>query len=80
MNDIFNDIRPYTEEEAGEKISQIIDNESYQNAMRQIIPEYTPEQLKQDAKNFNTIYDFQTSTSRKFIEKFYSSSSTKDTI
>lgn len=75
MNDIFNDIRPYTEEEAGEKISQIIDNESYQNAMRQIIPEYPPEQLKQDAKKFNTIYDFQTSTSRKFIEKFIEMSS-----
>lgn len=70
MNDIFNDIRPYTEEEAPEKISQIIDNESYQSAMRQIIPEYTPEQLKQDARDFNTIYDFQTTTSRKFIEKF----------
>ncbi len=75
MSDTFNDIRPYTEEEAGEKISQIIDNESYQNAMRQIIPEYTPEQLKKDARNFNTIYDFQTSTSRKFIEKFIEMSS-----
>lgn len=75
MIELFDDIRPYSEEEAPDKISQIIDNESYQNAMRQVIPDYSPEQLKKDQADFNTIYDFQYATSRRFIEKFIQISS-----
>lgn len=66
----FDDIRPYSEEEAKEKMLQIADNESYQSAMRQVIPEYTPEQLKADCAHFNTIYDFQKATSGRFVKKF----------
>lgn len=70
MTDIFDDIRPYSEEEAPEKIAQIIGNETFINTLKQFIPEYTPEQLQEDARHFNTIYDFQYATSRRYIEKF----------
>ncbi|MBO4654205.1 MAG: 1-acyl-sn-glycerol-3-phosphate acyltransferase [Bacteroidales bacterium] len=70
MTDIFDDIRPYSEEEAPEKIAQIIGNETFINTLKQFIPEYTPEQLQKDARHFNTIYDFQYATSRRYIEKF----------
>lgn len=66
----FDDIRPYSEEEAKEKMLQIADNESYQSAMRQVIPEYTPEQLKKDCASFKSIYDFQKATSGRFLTKF----------
>lgn len=70
MTDKFDDIRPYSEEEALERFSQVIDNESFINAMRKYIPDYTLEQLQEDARHFNTIYDFQYAISRRFIEKF----------
>lgn len=70
MTDKFDDIRPYSEEEASEKYSQIIGNDIFINAMRKYIPDYTPEQLQEDARHFNTIYDFQYAISRRFIEKF----------
>ena len=70
MTDIFDDIRPYSEEEAPEKIAQIIGNETFINTLKQFIPDYSPEQLQEDARHFNTIYDFQYATSRRYIEKF----------
>lgn len=70
MTDIFDDIRPYTEEEAPDKIAQIIGNETFINTLREYISDYSPEQLLEDARHFNTIYDFQYATSRRFIEKF----------
>lgn len=70
MTDIFDDIRPYTEEEAPEKIAEIIGNETFINTLKQYIPDYSPEQLQEDARHFNTIYDFQYATSRRYIEKF----------
>lgn len=66
----FDDIRPYSEAEAKERFLQIADNESFVSAMRQIIPEYSPERLKQDCPKFNSIYDFQKATSGRFIDKF----------
>jgi len=76
MTDIFDDIRPYSEEEAPEKIAQIIANETFINTLEQYIPDYSPEQLKEDAQHFNTIYDFQYATSRRYIEKFIQLSTT----
>lgn len=70
MTEIFDDIRPYSEEEAPEKIAQIISNETFTNTLKQFIPDYSPEQLQEDARHFNTIYDFQYATSRRYIEKF----------
>ena len=70
MTEIFDDIRPYSEEEAPEKIAQIISNETFINTLKQFIPDYSPEQLQEDARHFNTIYDFQYATSRRYIEKF----------
>ena len=70
MTEIFDDIRPYSEEEAPEKIAQIISNETFINTLKQFIPDYSPEQLLEDARHFNTIYDFQYATSRRYIEKF----------
>ena len=69
MTDIFDDIRPYTEREAPEKIAQIISNETFIKAVKQYIPDYTLEQLQEDARHFNTIYDFQYAISRRFAEK-----------
>ena len=70
MTDSFYDIRPYSEEEAPEKIAQIIANETFINTLEQYIPDYSPEQLREDARHFKTIYDFQYATSRRYIEKF----------
>lgn len=69
MTDIFDDIRPCTEREAPEKIAQIINNEKFIKALKQYIPDYTLEQLQEDARHFNTIYDFQYAISRRFVEK-----------
>lgn len=69
MTEIFDDIRPYSEEEAPDKIQQIIKNEKFTKIVEQYLPEYSLEQLREDSLRFNTIYDFQYAISRRFIEK-----------
>lgn len=76
MTDIFSDIRPYTEEEAPEKIAQLIENQKFLAALQKFVPDYSPEQLKKDSADFNKIYDFQYATSRRFMEKFMQMSTT----
>lgn len=70
MNDNYSDIRPYTEEEALEKILQIVRNQQFISALQKCVPDYSPEQLLEDSAGFNKIYDFQYATSRRFIDNF----------
>lgn len=66
----FDDIRPYSEEEAPAAYHRLMDDRHFQDAIVKCLPDYSIEQFRQDFASFHSIEEVQASFDRRFIETF----------
>lgn len=74
--DNFDDMRPYSEDEAPAAYYRLMDDKRFQDAIVKCLPNYTVENLRQDFKNFHSIDDVQASFIRRWLDVFTAQSTT----
>lgn len=70
MNDPFYSIRHYNEEEAIEAIQRIFNNETFIQTLSLFEPYVNVDKILKEYQNYNSIYDFQLSVAKNFVEYF----------
>ncbi len=70
MTDYFDDIRPYTFEEAKAAYLRLLNDARFQDAVAKCIPNYAIQQLPDDLEKCHSVYDIQQSFIRRFLETF----------
>ncbi|MDR2979180.1 MAG: 1-acyl-sn-glycerol-3-phosphate acyltransferase [Bacteroidales bacterium] len=70
MNDYFNAIRPYNEEEATEAIVALFQREDFLNTLRLFEPKIEVNRILSKAHTYRTVYDFQQAVAKDFVEYF----------
>ena len=74
MDSRFEDIRPYNDREAQFVLSNLFEDKGFQKALNLIANRYPMEQMKEEFEHFHSIYDFQSTIVKRFIDFFLGSS------
>ena len=74
MKDSFHAIRPYNEKEASEALQDIFEKDAFIKALALFEPNISVERVMREFPNYKTIYDFQLSVAKDFVEYFIQNS------
>ena len=74
MDSRFEDIRPYNDREAQFVLSNLLEDKGFQKALNLLADRYPMEQMKEEFEHFHSIYDFQKTIVKRFIDYFVSAS------
>lgn len=70
MKDPFLAIRPYNEEEAKDALQEIFKREEFIQALHLFEPNVSVFRILEESKHYKTVYDFQLSVAKDFVEYF----------
>ena len=68
MDSRFEDIRPYNDREAQFVLSNLFEDKGFQKALNLIANHYPMDQMKEEFEHFHSIYDFQSTIVKRFID------------
>lgn len=78
--DDFDDIRPYSEQEAYDAYLKLMEDKRFQDAICKCLPDYSIEQFREDFKKFHCIDEVQADFDKRFMDVFTSQFSTGYTL
>lgn len=70
MDDYFSSIKPYNEEEATEALKLLFKRDDFLHALRLFEPKINVDKIIEECHNYKTVYDFQLSVAKDFVEYF----------
>lgn len=71
MDSKFDDIRPYNDEEALLVLSKLYEDPQFQSALNILADKYPLAQVKEEFAQFHSIYEFQCTIVKRFINYFF---------
>lgn len=74
--DVFEDIRPYSDDEAVEAYFRLSEDPRFQDALAKCMPDYTVEQLRRDLEVHHGVDEIQRVFFRRWLETFVKNSTT----
>lgn len=80
MTENFDDIRPYTNEEAPAVFRHLMEDKRFQVSLARCLPHYTIENLRKDVVDFHSIDEMQASFDKRFMDVFLRQFSTGQTL